>query len=349
MLIVMSSKLVLFVTWLFVTYTVGITATDTVECSCSTSSTPKPKPHSLRIMTFNTWKSGAKVDYGMSKIVRQIINVNPDIAALQEITDPARLVQIVDELKNKTGVHWEGKVTQENNPNVAILSKYKILNVLARKSVMYIASDIAVSRDLNISFWAHWNHYQHDGPVEVYKKTIVDNETMLKNEEPRLNVIKELVAEPEFQKALKTVKQKPILVCGDFNCPSHQDWIYENRHLHFNKVLPWPTTKYLTDHVKMTDSYRKVHPNVTVSPGITWSTVETWNTEIQAPEPHNRIDFIFYKGSRLTPVRSETMPFANGTWSSCDKHCQCGETCDAVKNNVHPSDHFLVYTDFEWR
>ncbi|KAI1705574.1 hypothetical protein DdX_13538 [Ditylenchus destructor] len=83
--------------------------------------------------------------------------------------------------------------------------------------------------------------------------------------------------------------------------------------------------------------------------GITWSTVETWNTEIQAPEPHNRIDFIFYKGSRLTPVRSETMPFANGTWSSCDKHCQCGETCDAVKNNVHPSDHFLVYTDFEWR
>ncbi|KAI1698391.1 endonuclease/Exonuclease/phosphatase family domain-containing protein [Ditylenchus destructor] len=308
-----------------------------------------PAPNLLRVMTFNTWRSGGKVNNGLSKVIRQIMEVNPDIVSLQEIEVPSYLDQIVNGLKKKTGIHWEGKVAREKRPFVAILSKHKILNVIAQKRHHYIAANIAVSENLNVSFWAHWNDWRRSGPVEIYKKTIVDNATMMENEADRLTIIKKLVADLQFQKALKTVNEKPILVCGDFNTPSDMDWVYENRHIHFNTVMPWPTTKYLTDEVKMVDSYRKVHPNVTMHPGITWSTVERWNTEIKAAEPQDRIDFIFYKSPRLVPVRSEVMPCTNASLSVCHEYCACGETCKDVKNNLHPSDHYLVYTDFLWK
>ncbi|KAI1700041.1 endonuclease/Exonuclease/phosphatase family domain-containing protein [Ditylenchus destructor] len=337
-------KIVLLLGWLFFSI---VTEVPTTECSCDI-----PKPNSFRAMTFNMWKNGDKVDNGLSKVIHQIMDVNPDIASLQEITSLSNLDKMIDELKNKTGVHWEGKAAHAGYPNVGILTKHKILKVVAEKSEgkgYYIAADIAVNQNLTVSFWAHWNDYKYMGPVEVYKKTIVDNSTMMKNEKNRLSIIKGLVDDRQFQEALKTVDKIPILVCGDFNTASDLDWVYENRYLHYNTVMPWPTTKYLTDTVNMTDSYRKVHPNVTTHPGITWSTVERWNTEIQAAEPQDRIDFIFYKSPRLIPIRSETWPYPNASLSVCHKHCVCGETCGAVKNNMYPSDHFLVYTDFQWQ
>ena len=40
-------------------------------------------PPSLRVMTFNTWLSGAKVENGLEKIAKHIALLQPDIVALQ--------------------------------------------------------------------------------------------------------------------------------------------------------------------------------------------------------------------------------------------------------------------------
>ncbi|CAK5089269.1 unnamed protein product [Meloidogyne enterolobii] len=39
----------------------------------------------------------------------------------------------------------------------------------------------------------------------------------------------------------------PLLLVGDFNTPSHQDWIEETKQSHYGRVIEWPTTKILTE------------------------------------------------------------------------------------------------------
>lgn len=36
--------------------------------------------------------------------------------------------------------------------------------------------------------------------------------------------MRELIVNDNFQDALKYYKEIPIIVCGDFNAPSHLDW-----------------------------------------------------------------------------------------------------------------------------
>ena len=74
--------------------------------------------------------------------------------------------------------------------------------------------------------------------------------------------------------------------------------------------------------------------------GYTWSTVQKssgpeWEWSI--PEPQDRLDFIFYKGSKwLKPIKSYTYA---GT-----------EPLTPIPNqweNDYPSDHYAVLTDFK--
>lgn len=64
----------------------------------------------------------------------------------------------------------------------------------------------------------------------------------------------------------------PLLLVGDFNTPSHQDWIEETklnfkiflnqkislRQSHYGRVIEWPTTKILTE-AGFTDTFRALN------------------------------------------------------------------------------------------
>ncbi|EPB79447.1 hypothetical protein ANCCEY_01497 [Ancylostoma ceylanicum] len=90
----------------------------------------------------------------------------------------------------------------------------------------------------------------------------------------------------------------PIILAGDFNCPSHLDWTDETKDQHGGWPVLWPATKAMYD-MKFIDSFREVHPDVIAEPGYTWSTVNKFNAEwdYAIPEPQDRIDFIFYQGN----------------------------------------------------
>lgn len=102
-----------------------------------------------------------------------------------------------------------------------------------------------------------------------------------------------------------------VILGGDFNEPSHLDWIRETKDMydHNGFIVPWTVTLML-DNAGFTDAYREMNPSVTDCPGFTFPAdnplvpVErlTWTPEADERE---RIDYVFYypcKGLDLTDV-----------------------------------------------
>ncbi|KAI6215762.1 Endo/exonuclease/phosphatase domain-containing protein [Aphelenchoides besseyi] len=131
----------------------------------------------------------------------------------------------------------------------------------------------------------------------------------------------------------------PLFVLGDFNSPSHLDWTEETKDKHFGWVYKWPATYLLQTKAGVVDSYREKFPDPVANPGITWSTVQTaytseWNYSI--PEPQDRIDFIFYR-SPMLKVRDSRV--------YADQFVPQPAKPD---DNIWPTDHYAVISDFQW-
>ncbi len=101
-----------------------------------------------------------------------------------------------------------------------------------------------------------------------------------------------------------------VVIGGDFNEPSHYDWVEANKNLydHNGLVIPW-TVSTLCQEAGFTDAYRKVHPNPLKYPGISFPSdnpliaVEklTWAPKSDERE---RIDFILYQGKNIKAVKA---------------------------------------------
>lgn len=96
-----------------------------------------------------------------------------------------------------------------------------------------------------------------------------------------------------------------VIIGGDFNEPSHRDWIEKNKNLydHNGFVVPWTVTTLLEE-AGFIDSYRKIYPNPLTHPGFTYPSDNPAKTPEKitwAPkaDERDRIDFIFYKGEGL--------------------------------------------------
>ena len=143
---------------------------------------------------------------------------------------------------------------------------------------------------------------------------------------------------PTFKAAVENDKV-PLIVCGDFNSPSHLDWIESTKEMHGGWAIRWPATYLLQKSTGLIDTFREIYPDPLKTPGITWSTVHgasgsQWDYLI--PEPLDRIDYIFRKGDQLKTRDSFVY---SGT-----------EKMENIPNhfyNDYPSDHYAVVTDFE--
>lgn len=91
-----------------------------------------------------------------------------------------------------------------------------------------------------------------------------------------------------------------VILGGDFNEPSHLDWIRETKDLydHHGLIIPW-TVPLLLDNAGFVDTYRQLYPDVLAYPGFTFPAdnplvpVEqlTWTPKADERE---RIDYVFY-------------------------------------------------------
>ena len=194
-----------------------------------------------------------------------------------------------------------------------------------------------------INFWSLHLDYRSYGPYAANNKRVINISQIEAGEAPkshlgRVDNVIELLKNPDFNEAVVDDKI-PLIVCGDFNTPSHLDWIDSTKEMHGGWVIQWPATYLLQKSTNLVDTFREVYPDPQETPGITWSTVQKtsgseWDYSI--PEPLDRIDFILRKGDQLKTKDSFVY---SGT--------------EDLKNipdhfyNDYPSDHFAVVTDFE--
>jgi endonuclease/exonuclease/phosphatase family metal-dependent hydrolase len=191
-----------------------------------------------------------------------------------------------------------------------------------------------------VSLHLDWRSY---GPYAANNKLVNETAQIMAGEcnkqgYGRAQNIEQLLNNDIFKRYMKNAEIQPLIVAGDFNTPSHLDWIEETRDIHGGWKFEWPATKLIMD-AGLNDSFRALHPDPIKDPGITWSTVQktsgpSWDWTI--PEPQDRIDYIFYRpNEHFSPINSQIYS-GEEVIKPMPEHY----------NNDWPSDHFAVISEF---
>ncbi|MEW2165001.1 HAD-IA family hydrolase [Streptomyces sp. NPDC007084] len=267
-------------------------------------------PAELRVLTWNLWYGGTKVDDHREKQLKVIAETGADVVGLQETYgDAAR--ELADAL---------GWYHHRAGDNLGVISRYPITARLGDPDVgFYGGTGVRVELDggRRVDVWSAHLDYTPYGPYEARFDGLPAAE-LVAHESGRLAQMRAILR----MIADSADPATPVVLVGDFNTPSHLDW----------PDVAWPVTK-AAEAAGLRDSYREVHPDPVAHPGHTWSPVHAEHEDGSGrPEPQDRIDFVLHRG--LTPLDSRTV--VTGTpapWPD-------------VRTNDWPSDHAAVLTVF---
>jgi len=308
-------------------------------------------PPTLRLMTFNLWNSGDNVENGLNKIAKHILDVNPDIAALEEVNDLDTLMDLLAIL----GPDWSGKTNNQSYSDTGIITRHVLLPTNESMEPLWDHGATRAHIKLTgqnqqsqvVSFYScHLNAATY-GPY-VACSTLANESLYITAAEAGMNTGYEgrignahgIANTAVFQADLAASYEQPMFLLGDMNTPSHLDWPDNagSKAQHCGWTYQWPVTK-IWQMNGLTDAFRFVHPDNVAVPGVTWSTVtpymDGWPGMI--PEPQDRIDMVFYKTNQWTPVAAET--YAGKDPITPKPYYQ---------QNDWPSDHFSVVVDFQY-
>lgn len=281
--------------------------------------------NTFKVMAWNILHGGNDIEKGPENVVKIIQAINPDVVLMVETYGSGK--KIADAL----GYHFhliapEGTTLDDESINLSIFSRYPFGERIDTKYPFYLGGREIFIEDQKIHFLSNWFHYTpwHDEPhkMGMNSQEILDWEKTGSKYEMIQKVL------PYIEKYALESDTIPLIIGGDFNTPSHLDWGEDTKQIHEGLVVPWYATKVLED-LGLTDTYRTLNPDVLTHPGITWST--------KGKSDSHRIDYIFYKGRMLNPLKSTTYhEYINETI-----------TIEGHEPILYPSDHGIVVTEFE--
>ncbi|MGI5460735.1 HAD-IA family hydrolase [Streptomyces sp. CA-249302] len=266
----------------------------------------------LRVLSWNLWYGGTKVDDHRAKQLKVILDTEADVVGLQETAGTS-----ARELAEALGWHHH-----EAGENLGIISRHPVTARLGDPDVgFYGAAGVRVLVDGSheVDVWTAHLHYTPYGPYEAAFDGLPPAE-LIAHEDVRL---------AQMREALRWIAESagastPVVLTGDFNCPSHLDW----------SEVAWPVTR-AAEEAGLRDSYREAHPDPVRAPGHTWSPIHTAHEDDPTRrEPQDRIDYVLHNGRGLEVLDSRTV--VTGVprpWPD-------------VAGNDWPSDHAAVLTTF---
>ncbi|PVI01266.1 DNase I-like protein [Periconia macrospinosa] len=249
--------------------------------------TPKSKVQNtdeLAVMTYNLWHGGTKVNDYHKKQVKFIIDSGADIVGLQEATgDHAK------RLGEALGWNW---AQDDGQDTTGIISRHPITK--NHKKIMQRSNGVVINVNGTdeMNFWSMHTTADEYGPYEFCFDGKNGDQVMgTEKKGHRIQETADVLKSTEAQRKEK----KPFILVGDFNSPSHLDWVDSTKSKHCGVTFKWPITKACTD-AGLTDSYRAIHKDPAKDDGNTWSPIELHNEKANKDEPQDRIDFIFHQG-----------------------------------------------------
>lgn len=266
------------------------------------------------VLQWNVWQEGTSVPGGYDAIIDEIVRLQPDFVTFSEVRNYNNTRfgdRVVTSLKEKglqyytfysydTGLLSKHPITDsltvypENNDHGSV---YKLTSTVnGHKVAVYTAH-------LDYLNCAYYNVRGYDGSTwkEIPLPKTVEEVLAMNVASLRDDGIKAFIAEAQKDIA----NGVSVIIGGDFNEPSHRDWIEENKDMydHNGMVIPWTVTTLL-EQAGFTDSYRHIYPNPLTHPGFTYPADNPLKEPVKltwAPkaDERDRIDFIFYKGNGL--------------------------------------------------
>lgn len=270
----------------------------------------EPQATVFRAMTFNIWRGGTQFQ-PIEQTIGVIKRSNADIVGIQEPDDS--LVAIAE------GLGWN------RSDKASIVTRFEIIEDWSVEGSRWGGAIIRLPNGRDIVFLnTHLNPFPY-GPYEVRDKKATTMEQLVKVEEDsgRVRQMKAVL-----ESLASKGKERPVVFTGDFNSPSHLDWVTSTKERNFGVEFEWPIT-LLALEVGLRDAFRTIHPDPAKTPGFTWSPGYPVG-KLDEDDVMDRIDFVLYRG--LTAV---------GAWV-------VGESGPHTHIAVDPwpSDHRAVAADF---
>ncbi len=234
-------------------------------------------PVELRVMAFNVWLGGDQVNY--TRVVDAIRAADADIVCLQEIEGGT--------LALAEALGWPYASERAH-----VISRYPLFTPPGAEPGIVLA-ELVPGRFVAVADV----HLPSDpyGPYEARDGKTAE-EVLALEQETRLWAIEPVIA------ALTGFNTAgiPGFVAGDFNAPSHLDWIEATVNLRPQMRFPlaWPVTAAMAA-AGFRDSYREINPDPKAKPGVTW-TLGYPHPNIEANEAVDRIDQVHVLGNATT-------------------------------------------------
>lgn len=248
----------------------------------------EPPAIEFRAMTFNIWIGGTQYQ-PLEQTVKVIETAKADVVGIQE---PAESLAKIAE-----GLKWN------YSDKASIVTRYEIVEDWKfGGDNRWGGAKIKLPDGRMILFLNdHLNPYPY-GPYEVRDGKATTHDALVKVDEnsgrirQMKRILDDLAARPD--------RDLPVVLTGDFNTPSHLDWIETTKERNFGITMRWPVT-LMAEEAGFKDGFRVVHPDPKAKPGFTWSPGYPV-PNLEPDDVMDRIDFVIYRGA-LTPTAAEVV------------------------------------------
>lgn len=318
----------------------------------------------LKVLQWNIWQEGTVVPGGYEAIVEEIARIEPDFVTFSEVRNYQNTRfsdRIVRSLKEKGKTYYSFF-----SDDSGLLSKYPIADSVTvfplkddHGSVYKLTTSVkghqvaVYTAHLDYLNDAYYNVRGYDGSTweEIPVPQTVREVLEVNDRSLRDDAIRCFIAESKKDIAAGKI----VLLGGDFNEPSHLDWIRETKDLydHNGLIIPW-TVPLLLDNAGFIDAYRMRYPDVLAYPGFTFPAdnplipVEklTWAPK---SDERDRIDYVFYYPHPALELKDAVVFGPKGSIVKGKRVEEVSEDRFLLPLGVWPTDHKGVLVTFEWK
>lgn len=247
--------------------------------------------NTFSIMTWNIWHGGlhGSAEHNFAKDSSHTINTikiiqeaNPDILLMQETYCCGM------NIARAAGLPYSWRASS----NLSIHSRYPIVDTLHLFKPFNSMGIVVNINGTDVYVFNLWLHYLPDYMVNAATQT--PYQMVADEKDTRWNEIEQITE--AIKNIAPVTPNTPVIIGGDFNSGSHLDWTEASKPLHYNKKVDWPVSQVMLNNGYV-DSFRKLHPDPYAEPAVT-------NRFLDKEILSDRIDYIYYKSKKLTPISS---------------------------------------------
>lgn len=319
------------------------------------------KSETIKVLQFNIWQEGTVVPGGYEGIVSQILSSEADLITFSEVRnykDTRFCDRIVQSLKD-SGQTFYSFFSYDSG----ILSRYPIIDSTTvypcvddhgsayRALIDMNGQEVALyTTHLDYLNCTYYDVKGYDGSSWKKRPPMTDLDSIMANNvlSKRDDGMKAILDAAKMDKE----KNRIVIIGGDFNEPSHLDWIEETKDLYDRQglVIPWTVSKMLVEDGYI-DSYREKYPNPLTHPGSTYPAdcpemdikKLTWAPDSDERE---RIDFIYYAPYKGLALQDVVIWGPKGSIACNQRVVETSADPIEVGAGLWPTDHKAVLATF---